>query len=121
MASTQRSRRTRLFPRPTVRIPTISLDAAAQLARDEVESLRRWLASPAGKRTRELLAAGVVAASPVIMNHPALRASRIVRLFGIAGAGALLVKLAESIKDWEPSVVDVSPPGHIPPEEAPSR
>jgi hypothetical protein len=86
-----------------VRVPSISLDAAMRLAREEVESLRRWLASPAGKRTRELLAAGVVAASPVIMNHPALRASRIVRLFGVAGAGALLVKLAESIKDWEPA------------------
>lgn len=103
MATPQRSSRARRLPRPTVRVPSISLDAAMQLARDEVESLRRWLASPAGKRTRELLAAGVVAASPVIMNHPALRASRIVRLFGVAGAGALLVKLAESIKDWEPA------------------
>ena len=110
MATTPRSRRTRSFPRPTVRIPPISLDAAMQLARDETESLRRWLASPAGKKTRELLAAGVVVASPVIMNHPALRASRIVRLFGVAGAGALLVKLAGQIKDWEPNVIDAPPP-----------
>jgi hypothetical protein len=102
--------RTRRFPRPTVKIPPISVDAAMQLARDEIDSLRRWLASPAGKKTRELLAAGVVAASPVIMNHPALRASRIVRLFGVAGAGALLVKLAEQIKDWEPNQIDVTPP-----------
>ena len=99
----------RSFPRPSVRIPPISLDLAMRVAREEVEDLRRWLASPAGRKSRELLAAGLVAATPVIMNHPALRASRIVRIFGFAGAGALLVKLADSIRDWEPTVVDVTP------------
>ena len=107
MATTSKRRS---FPRPSVRDPYISLDLAMRLARDEIEALRTWLGSPAGRKTRQLLAAGVVAATPVIMNHPALRASRIVRLFGFAGASALLVKLADSIRDWEPSVVDVTPP-----------
>ena len=60
-----------------------------------------FLDSPAGRRLRHTAATGLIISAPVIAQMPAMRASRIGRLVGAAGGAALIVRVAEAIRDWE--------------------
>jgi len=75
------------------------VDGANQTIRDA----RLFLASPQGQHLRANVARGLVAVAPAIAGMPLLRRSPIVRLLGAAGAATMLVKVAEAIRDWEPS------------------
>lgn len=61
-----------------------------------------FLASPAGARLRAILAGGLVLVTPMIMKHPFFR-TPVGRAIQIGGAGALLAKAAEALRDWEPT------------------
>ena len=60
-----------------------------------------FLDSPTGRRLRHTVATGLIVAARVIAQMPAMRASRIGRLVGAAGGAALIVRVAEAIRDWE--------------------
>jgi hypothetical protein len=88
----------------------------ADVAADE---LLDFLDSPAGKRLRNVLAGAVIVSVPLIMRIPGLRRSPLGRLVALTGGGAIVVGIAEAIRDWERSersrsrhgpVVDVPPP-----------
>jgi hypothetical protein len=66
-----------------------------------VTEARAWLASPVGRRTRIVAAEALIAASPVILRSRFFKtpAGRIIE---VAGGAALLVKVAEMLRDWEP-------------------
>jgi hypothetical protein len=78
-----------------------------------------YLDSPAGRRLRRILAATVILSIPLVMRIPGLRRSPVGRAVELVGGAALVVKLAEAIRDWERSepsragrrrmVVDVPP------------
>jgi hypothetical protein len=76
------------------------------------DAMRVWLATPQGKRFRQLFARGLILGSPLIFRMRIMRASAVGRLIELAGGAAVLVKLAEIIRDWEPDsfpkVVDTS-------------
>ena len=75
-----------------------------------VDQTRAWLATPNGRRFRQVLARGLLVASPLLFRHRFFRATWTGRIIELAGGAALLVKLAEAIRDWEPeqaTVVDV--------------
>jgi len=76
------------------------------------DAMRAWLATPQGRRFRQLFARGLILGSPLIFRMKLLRASGLGRLIEFAGGAAVLVKLAEIIRDWEPDtfpkVVDTS-------------
>jgi len=87
----------------------------ADIAADE---LLEFLDSPAGRRLRNVLAGAVIVSVPLIMRIPGLKRSPLGRLVVMTGGGAILVGLAEAIRDWERSeasprrsrtVVDVPP------------
>jgi hypothetical protein len=65
---------------------------------DEVEA---WLATPTGRRVRALAAQLLIVSAPMMLRHPFFRTPA-GRLVQIAGGAALLVRLAEAIRDWEP-------------------
>jgi hypothetical protein len=67
----------------------------------EVEELLDFLDSPAGRRLRKRLATGLIVSVPVVMRLPGLRRSPLGRLVEVAGGAALVVKLAEMLRDWE--------------------
>ena len=101
------------------RIPEGAIDEARRLfaeARDILgtgaEQLRDWLATPQGRRFRQLFARVLLVSSPLIFRLRLLRATPLGRLIEFAGGAAVLVKLAEIIRDWEPDtfpkVVDTS-------------
>jgi len=90
----------------------------AERADIAAEELLEFLDSPAGKRLRTLLAGAVIVSVPLIMRIPGLKRSPLGRLVAVTGGGAILVGLAEAIRDWERSegsggrrraVVDVPP------------
>ncbi|HWC70447.1 MAG TPA: hypothetical protein VG993_04715, partial [Actinomycetota bacterium] len=87
----------------------------ADIAADE---LLEFLDSPSGRRLRGLLAGAVIVSVPLIMRVPGLKRSPLGRLVAVTGGSAILIGIAEAIRDWERSepskrrsrtVVDVPP------------
>jgi len=48
------------------------------------------------------VAAGLIASAPFVSRLPAFGAKRLGRLIGFAGGAAIIVKVADLIRDWEP-------------------
>lgn len=67
----------------------------------DIEELLDLLDSPAGRRLRKRLATGLIVSVPLVMRLPGLRRSAVGRLVEVAGGAALVVKLAEMLRDWE--------------------
>jgi hypothetical protein len=82
-----------------------------------VDELLAFLDSPTGKRLRTHLATGLIVSVPLVMRIPWLRRTPIGKLIEVGGGAALVMKLAELIRDWErdhgdvpePRVIDVPP------------
>ena len=73
----------------------------ADKAEDELAEIEAFLVSPAGRRLRRMMAAGLIISAPLLMNLPWMRVTRLGRLVGLAGGAAIVIKLAEAIRDWE--------------------
>jgi hypothetical protein len=72
------------------------------IGRKRREALR-FLASPAGERWRRRAAWVLVVALPLAFRIPVLRKHWALRLLELAGGAAILVKLGQAVRDWEPS------------------
>ena len=70
-----------------------------------------YLDSPRGRRLRRILAGALIISVPLVMRLPALRRSPVGRAVELVGGTALLVKLAEAMRDWERSETTVVRPG----------
>ena len=68
-----------------------------------VDDARAWLATPQGRRLRALAAQALILTTPLVLRHPFFKTPA-GRLVEIAGGAALLVKLAELMRDWEPEL-----------------
>lgn len=80
-------------------------ERALDLGIDETEA---WLATPTGRRIRALAAQLLIVSAPVILRHPFFR-TPVGRLVQVAGGAALLVRVAEAIRDWEPGPAGRTP------------
>ncbi|MGH2658745.1 MAG: hypothetical protein ACRDHS_03545 [Actinomycetota bacterium] len=87
----------------------LELEAALNRGVDEVQA---WLATPQGRFFRALAARLLLVAAPLVVRHPFFK-TPVGRLVELAGGAALLVKLAEYVREWEP------PPQANPAVEAP--
>jgi hypothetical protein len=67
-----------------------------------VDTAKAFLASPRGRQARAALAGAVILAAPFVMRLPPVRKHPVGRLIAFAGGAAVLIKAAESIRDWEP-------------------
>ena len=65
------------------------------------EQVGDFLASPAGRRLRHRLAAGLIVTTPILLRSRLLRRWPLLRAVEALGGAALVVKLAEAIRDWE--------------------
>ena len=65
------------------------------------ERAKVWLDSPVGRRTRTVAARAMVLAAPIALRHPFFK-TPVGRLVEIAGGVALVAKVADAIRDWEP-------------------
>lgn len=68
------------------------------------DEARAWLGSPQGQRFRIVVAQALIVSAPVILRHPIFKTPA-GRLIEVAGGAALLVKLAELLRGWEPEIV----------------
>lgn len=82
------------------------LQEIADRVESSVEEVLAFLDSPAGRRLRRTLAAGLIVSAPLVSRIPVLRATPIGRLLQVTGGTALMVKVAEAIRDWERSLPD---------------
>jgi hypothetical protein len=79
------------------------LAAEAQQALGEgVDQARAWLVSPSGRRFRSITARVLLVATPLVFRHRFFRYTWFGRVIELTGGAALLIKLAELIRDWEP-------------------
>ncbi len=69
-----------------------------------VDEAMAWLDSPRGRRYRALAARGLVLAAPMILKHPFFR-TPVGKVVALAGGAALVEKVADAIRDWEPSAI----------------
>ena len=67
-----------------------------------VDEARAWLISDRGRRYRTIVAGALVLAGPVILRHPIFR-TPLGKIVGMAGGAALVAKVADLIRDWEPA------------------
>jgi hypothetical protein len=67
------------------------------------EDFQRFFASDAGRRLRRVLAAGVIVTVPMLFRIPVLRRHPLLRWLELLGGVAVIVKLAEALRDWEPA------------------
>ena len=77
-----------------------------------VQEVEDFLDSPGGRRLRRLLAGAAIVGAPLLFRLPVLKRYPLLRALELAGGAALLVKFAESLRDWEPTarrpmVIDV--------------
>jgi hypothetical protein len=86
------------------RMAATALDRVKQLAEQAdiaVDELLEFLDSPPGRRLRRVLAGAVIVSVPLIMRIPGLKRSPLGRLVAVTGGSAILVGMAEAIRDWE--------------------
>ena len=67
----------------------------------EAQEVSRFLSSPAGRRMRGVLAAGIILVAPAIFRIPGLRRYPLIRALEFLGGAALIVRFAEALRDWE--------------------
>ena len=75
------------------------LDAAGEAA----EAARTWLASEEGRELRRKVATAVIVGLPIVSELPVVRRTPLGRLVRTAALGALVIKGAEWLRDWEPA------------------
>ena len=78
-------------------------DRVVSAAERALRDARWYLASPQGKNLRINVARGLMAVAPIVAGTPLMRRSLVGRVLGLAGAAAVVVKVAETIRDWEPA------------------
>lgn len=60
------------------------------------------MASPEGRHLRRRVAQGLIIGAPLLFRLKFIRSHPVGRLLGVVGGAALVVKLAEALRDWEP-------------------
>ena len=75
------------------------LDAAGEAA----EAARTWLASEEGRELRRKVATAVIVGLPIVSELPVVRRTPLGRLVRTAALGALVIKGAEWLRDWDPA------------------
>lgn len=95
-------------------MPTSGLRRIGERVEIAYEDLRVFADSPAGRRLRRVLAASLLVSAPLLFRIPGLRRYPLVRALELLGGAALVVKFAETLRDWEPDgrgplVIDVPP------------
>jgi hypothetical protein len=66
------------------------------------DEVRAYLASPEGERLRRRVAQALIVTAPLLVRSRVFRATWPGRILGVVGGAAVLVKVAEALRDWDP-------------------
>lgn len=80
-----------------------AVEQVAEAAGAVYDGARSFLASEQGRRLRSQVATGLIAAAPALTALPVVRRTPLGKLLVLAGGSAVVVKVAEAIRDWEPA------------------
>jgi hypothetical protein len=80
------------------------LDQLQEAVARGADDVRRYLASPEGQLLRKRTAQVLIVAAPLLLRSKFIRATWPGRVLGVVGGAALVVKLAEALRDWEPQL-----------------
>jgi uncharacterized membrane protein YccC len=75
-----------------------ALDTAGEVA----DAARTYLGTEQGREMRHKVATAVIVGLPLLSELPGIRRSSMGRLVRTAAVGALVIKGAEWLRDWEP-------------------
>jgi hypothetical protein len=67
-----------------------------------VHEFRAYMASPEGRQVRRRVAQVLIIGAPFLFRMNFIRRNPVGRVIGLVGGAALVVKLAEALRDWEP-------------------
>ena len=67
-----------------------------------VEEFRRYMASPEGRQLRKRVAQVLIISAPFLFRFKFFTRTWPGRILGLVGGAAVVVKLAEALRDWEP-------------------
>jgi len=67
-----------------------------------VEEFRAYMASPEGRHLRQRVAQVLIIGAPFILRSRFIAKTWPGRVIALFGGAALVVKLAETLRDWEP-------------------
>ncbi len=81
-----------------------AMDAAGELA----EAARSYLASEDGRDLRRRIATAVIVGLPLASELPVFRRTPVGRAMRTAALGALVIRGAEWLRDWEPEPAGVT-------------
>jgi hypothetical protein len=88
------------------------VDALFEVVSDLTDAAKSYLHSEQGKKVRRGVATLLIVGAPLISELPLIRRSRVARALRTAAIGAIIIKGAEWLRDWEPargsSVVEVT-------------
>ena len=77
-------------------------DRARDAGRFAVDEAKRFASSEQGRKIRHNVATGLIVAAPVVVSLPVLRRTRLGKLIELSGGAALIVTVAEKLRDWNP-------------------
>jgi hypothetical protein len=67
-----------------------------------VREFRAYMASPEGRALRKRVAQVLIIGGPFLFRMKFIRRHPVGRVLGLVGGAALVVKVAEALRDWEP-------------------
>jgi hypothetical protein len=82
--------------------PESLVDEALAKLDQGVTEMRRWMASPEGREIRHRVAQVLIVGAPFLFRLKFIRSTPVGRVLGVVGGAALIIKLAEALRDWEP-------------------
>jgi HEAT repeat protein len=78
------------------------LDDLSRRVERSIDEVKAYLASPEGQELRKRVAQVLLVASPLLFRSRLFTATWPGRILGLLGGAALVAKLAEALRDWEP-------------------
>lgn len=77
-------------------------NTAREIAGEVTGEAKKFLASEQGRKIRHYAATGLILAAPMAASLPGIRKTRLAKLIEVGGGAALITRVAEVIRDWEP-------------------
>jgi hypothetical protein len=100
-------------PAPAHRFDVARFKELAERVNLTVDEFLEFLDSPPGRRLRRIIATGMIVSVPLVMRIPGLRRTPIGRAVELLGGAALVVRLAEAVRDWEHAGGPKAGPGPV--------
>lgn len=79
------------------------VDDAIAGAREALDDVKAYLASPEGRALRHKVATALIAAAPLLGSVPVVRRSPLGRVIGSAAVAGIAIRAAQYLRDWEPA------------------